>query len=458
MYLIKKYDENIACRTIAHGMDVFHRAYADGDSYYHVCRQDGSLYDIEHFDNGESIRQFMPPYVQGPELLPNYRIYDENDTSLMDMELLNAYTAYICKEVTEYSIVVARILLKHTQKDVYFSNDLIYSFIAPAPRLHVNAQLPEIDGALILTGPYGRPFYEKNDLTRERSDITVFHSLLIPQWIFQGKDRSKLKYVTFQSSASSKGIVSLLDLCNRMENYFVRWGLKVVIAGDHIAKYDLRQMRKYFRLNEVPDDMCEENTAFIRGTLGLYASWGFMQIEPELHLDIFSDKLKSDMEEYRQAVFRGRKALGVLIRGTDYHTVGFTGERAMATTAEMIPLIHEWIELYKYDMIFLATEDLDVLKEMFTEFGGMIYAIAQERHTVAEVKKTVTIDALERQLYSPKEYDDRVMETTINYMYALYMLAHCDSLIVSGKSNGVDIARSFNEGKYAHYYQFNQQK
>lgn len=56
-------------------------------------------------------------------------------------------------------------------------------------------------------------------------------------------------------------------------------------------------------------------------------------------------------------VLSDRKALGVLIRGTDYKVVGFHGPRMQAPVEEMLPMIKEWVENDGYEEIFLATED-----------------------------------------------------------------------------------------------------
>ena len=86
--------------------------------------------------------------------------------------------------------------------------------------------------------------------------------------------------------------------------------------------------------------------------------------------NILKDGLRAEMYEYFDALFGGKKVLGVLIRGTDYYTTGQVGERIMADVEDMIPVIDEWLKEDNYDLIFLASEDADVCEKMSKKYGG----------------------------------------------------------------------------------------
>ena len=64
------------------------------------------------------------------------------------------------------------------------------------------------------------------------------------------------------------------------------------------------------------------------------------------------------------------------------------------------------------------------------------------------------ISELEKQTNSPDHYEDAVEDTTVNYIYAVYTLSRCESLIGSGVNNGYNMALSLNGGKYRRVYQF----
>lgn len=126
----------------------------------------------------------------------------------------------------------------------------------------------------------------------------------------------------------------------------------------------------------------------------------------------------------------------------------------MATVPQMLPTIHQWMDEDQYDSIFLATEDKDILEQMKTAFGKKVIAVAQERHSVSELKKDQILSDLEKNIYSEEEYDKMIEDTTVNYFYALYMLSRCDSFLCSGKCNGWDIVNEFNKGKFLRSYKF----
>ena len=64
------------------------------------------------------------------------------------------------------------------------------------------------------------------------------------------------------------------------------------------------------------------------------------------------------------------------------------------------------------------------------------------------------INELEKQIYTEKEYDDRVIDTTINYYYALHLLSRCDAFMCSGQNNGWDTVNAMNGGKFERKYKF----
>ena len=161
------------------------------------------------------------------------------------------------------------------------------------------------------------------------------------------------------------------------------------------------------------------------------------------------------MDEYFDAVFGGKKVLGVLIRGSDYITSGLSGVRKQATAEEMIPEIDRWLEEENYDLVFLATEDSDILNQMYEKYGNKLKAISQERFSVKDFKDTKLISEYEKKNAQGKEYDITVEDTTINYFYALYLLSKCAGFMCSGQCNGYFVVLAFNDGKFERQYKFN---
>ena len=119
-----------------------------------------------------------------------------------------------------------------------------------------------------------------------------------------------------------------------------------------------------------------------------------------------------------------------------------------------MPMIDRWIEADGYDIVFLATEDRDAYEKMKQRYGKKLRAISQERFAVSDFKDVTLISELEKKANAPEHYQDAVEDTTVNYIYAVYTLSRCESLIGSGFNNGYNMALSLNGGKYRRAYQF----
>ena len=141
---------------------------------------------------------------------------------------------------------------------------------------------------------------------------------------------------------------------------------------------------KYFRFSENPTDSDETNTIYVTDLTTVSLTYLSSKISAEIDTSVLSDIFSAELDEYAEAVLSDHNVLGILIRGTDYIASKMSGARKMATVDEMLPMIHEWIEEDKYDRIFLATEDQDILERMREEFGSMVIAISQESHRVSD--------------------------------------------------------------------------
>ena len=73
---------------------------------------------------------------------------------------------------------------------------------------------------------------------------------------------------------------------------------------------------------------------------------------------------------------------------------------------------------------------------------------------VPDFKDVTLISELEKKINPAEAYEGSVEDTTVNYIYAVYLLSKCDSLIGSGMNNGYNMAVSLNQGKYKKVYQF----
>ena len=284
-------------------------------------------------------------------------------------------------------------------------------------------------------------------------DVNAFHNIFFFQWILDGKKKSDFRYITAYIPEFT-GICAVLAFVKRFNSAFSYFGLRFIVTGDRVGKFKTEMMDKYFSLSLSGDDATEDNTLTVSNTYIAVMTKCVFEADQMLNADIFSDRFRVELEEYHEAVFRNRKTVGILIRGTDYISSGLSGERLMATVPQMIPMIRKWIDEDHYECIFLATKDADILEQMREEFGSSVIAISQERFRVSDFRQGQIISELEKETKDQSEYDASVEDTTINYLYAIYLLSRCESFMCSGQCNGWDVVMQLNEGEFLRSYKF----
>ena len=452
MFIIENYNENIECKTLSHSPNVFHEALKDGEKYYHVKNDNGDDYDILYKGNTEWFGDRLPKYVD--KMIPEYLSYDEGDRDTLEIDFLNSYSKFIVLKLTEYSIAVARAVLKYTDKHVYFMDQRILWFVDDSPYLHIGEMPIEDENTLYLVGPLGAGYIKGEKPNNKKSDIFVFNSLFFMQYLLNGRNRSDVKYLKLPLENSISGLSGLLISISGISEFAKEIGMNTVYNGELLGKFNVADFNKYFKLDLHKEDSTDDNTCCVDNVYFIFLTWRYYSLKEIVTTDILQEKFLNDLNEYADVILNNRKALGVLIRGTDYKKVGFNGSRAQASVDDMFPLINKWLDEDLYDIIFLATEDLDVLNKMIKLYGNKVVSIAQERHKADEFKKGQVINDFEKQIYSKNEYDYRVLDTSINYFYALYLLSKCDSFMCSGQNNGWDTVLSLNGGRFNKTFRF----
>lgn len=327
-------------------------------------------------------------------------------------------------------------------------------FLEENERLHIGKTPIEDEKTVYLVGPLGSDYIKGDAPSNKKSDIYVFNNLFFIQYLLNGRKRKDVKYIKLPLDNSPSGLSGLLISISGITMFAKEIGFDVCYNEDTIGKFKVLELNKYFNINLYKEDSTKENTIETESIYFFFMTWRYYSLKEVVSTSILQDKFLQDLNEYADATIESRRALGVLIRGTDYKSVGFSGSRSQAAVKDMYPLIKEWMEDGKYDVIFLATEDLDVLNEMREIFKDKVITIAQERHTVDEFKKGQIINDFEKQIYSKEEYDYRIMDTSINYFYALYLLSKCEAFMSSGQNNGYDTVVSLNEGKFERVHRF----
>ena len=448
-----------ACTVLRHGEGVFHEALElvkKGESRFHAEGPDGTAYDLVYTENmqlfSRQMYMLITQITKGSALYAPFLDYDENDTENICLAFLGQFRRMEIETADEYSIAAARLALRHTDMEIWCRDGRISWFIGESGRLRITEELPEKGGADILriTGNPMEFGYAKRDWSRLCS-AAVFQNLFFWQAFARGKQVKYMQVALFET----EGIGGVLSSMSVAANLAALKGWKAYLKPGS-TRYPDRMLKKYFNIPFKPEDATESNTAFVDDIPCLYLTWLRFRYPANYDAGILNPRFRAEMEEYAEAVFRGRKILGVLARGTDYVTSKQGPESVHARVKDMVPLIREWIREDGYEKIFLATEDSDILDRMREEFPGMVLAVAQERHSVSELRKHKArmIYEFEKKIRTGEEYEAALEDTTVNYFYALYMLSRCDAFMCSGQCNGFDVVKAFRDGTFGREYKF----
>ena len=338
--------------------------------------------------------------------------------------------------------------------DIWCCDHRIFWFTGETDRFHIVDTFPEnrfADHTLYIQEQHRCGLEDGN--FKRLSAVYAFHNVFFLQWILNGRDLKQFKFLTLPINDAG-GIGALLSAYTRNQALAERLGLNFVAPDqDHFGKYPRSLVEKYFAVDIWNPEAMEENTLVVPGAVVINKTQYYTCLPGTLEVSAIAPGFKAEMDEYYDAVLGGKKVLGVLIRGSDYLAVGFSGTRMMASVEQMVPKIRQWMAEYGYEKVFLATEDSDILAQMKKEFGRNMIALAQERLSVRNLRQGQIITDYERE-NNKEDYEAKLEDTTINYFYALYILSRCDAFLCSGQCNGWDNVLSLNGGKYERSYKF----
>ena len=441
--------QNRDATTLNHGENIFHDALSGKENYYHVATEDGKFYDIAYTKNNDLVPEHYRNIKKGLDIYPSYLNYNENLVETLDLSLLKDNSQIFFHTLNEYSAVMARLALKYTKAEVYFLNPLAKIFIGENSRLHIVEKFPAADDETlqVIDETFLTGYLEGN--FHKISSAPAFHSIFFRQSLTNLK-LADVKYLEL-SIAKNVGVGGILSYYAQAEEIVRQAGWKIYLK-ENCTRYPQEMLQKYFKLASKPQDSTPDNTIYLPDVLVLGTTYHASKFKIEIDENILTENFRAEMDEYAQAVLGNHKVLGVLIRGTDYIVSKMGGVRQQATVDDMLPLIREWIDADGYDLIFLATEDQDILDRMRKEFGSMIRVVSQVRHSVKDFENMKLLSELEK-----KEQSDNaglVEDNTVNYFYALYLLSKCQSFTASGQCHGWNVVNSFNHGKFKRRHKF----
>ena len=147
------------------------------------------------------------------------------------------------------------------------------------------------------------------------SSMPAFHNVFFWQWLTD-KPFEQIRYVEM-ILYKDLGLGAILNRVYAYNRLFSRKGWRAFLSPGS-SRYSDELLMRYFAVDGRPVDADGENTVVADNMTPLVTTWQFQQYGQGIEADVFRPEFRAQLEEYAEAVLGGRKALGVLIRGSDY--------------------------------------------------------------------------------------------------------------------------------------------
>ncbi len=459
MYLIEQIDKTMNLDqgegfVLEHSPQIFHEAHRSGKDRVRVHNSGGEDYELVKICNDDYRSNYSKMRWKDELFFFDYERYDENLLETIYLPFLQRCTKVVIEEASEYSVVLARLVLLYTDCSLIYNDRRLEWFIDKNDRAVYEAVSPDASDAsdenvLIIKKEEN---VESMDKTfRSMGPIEAFQNV----FFLQGAglyNLEKIKYIEV-SMDKDAGIGSILINASRFSQAFMDMGLRLVFTQSMLGHYPTSFLNYFFSINPDSSFVNEENTIHI-SSVPIITTYFSKHYPPVIKKNIFQERFLNEVEEYIAAVKVDKRVLGVLIRGTDYVLINRNTLRRMASVDAIIPVVEEWMQKYGYEKVFLATEDQNILEDMKEYFGKRMFVISQVRYSVLNMEEMKLLSDMEKE--SNDEYENTMIDDTVNYLYALHMLAHCEAFICSGLCNGYYLTMDINEDCFEHVGLFKQ--
>lgn len=184
-----------------------------------------------------------------------------------------------------------------------------------------------------------------------------------------------------------------------------------------------------------PNDSME----FFNNSDGLQDEWRIIA----RNYMIIRDDIKSEADEFSTKLFKGKRVLGVALRGTDYVALRPHGHPIQPPVDTVIKDAQKMLEEYRCDGIYLSTEDETIIEEFRKVFGKACIVF---NRSLLSYNGGWIIDCLNNENPTGKDVSGR------NYLISILLLTKTNVLLSSRASSNVG-AKMITEGwEYEHYY------
>ena len=133
----------------------------------------------------------------------------------------------------------------------------------------------------------------------------------------------------------------------------------------------------------------------------------------------------------KKLFFNSNNVLGVKIRGTDYITMKLRNHPIPPKLDDVISDVKNMILKYKYDWVFIASEDERIKERFIKAFIGKIKYL--------KYKNKINYDFNSREIIIKNKNVIGNIEYAKNYLMNIYILTKCTDIVMTRGSGGAGI-------------------
>lgn len=401
--------------------------------------------------------------------------YNIND-SRIDYELLDRGEVYLFFTFEEYTYQIARIVQReYPHKYIFFLDQNAGLFFSETPYLHIISSIADLYNKyrmciskVILTIDSQKEFlnnYMRAIIKRYRS-LSVMTSLFWKRNVtaYGKKNPDKLFYV-IKDRLGGSGLGDMIKRALLKAAMVKEKPGNIIPIIDFSAEGDWNQFTEgsgenawtlYFE--QISDISLKEVYESENVIVSSHDGWDVFN--PYYHeKNCFMDwksmfqkylHINNKAMRYIDALYtktvppEKSRVLGVIGRGTDYHSEKSVGTPKPKETQAFIQEVERYAKQWRCEYIFLATEDKAVYESfMKSSIKEKIIAVDQERIDYCDERnKNLFLYEIKKRDHKGGYFD------SLQYLGILYILSKCDCLMSTCFCGAVQCAVGMNNGKY----------
>ncbi len=138
-------------------------------------------------------------------------------------------------------------------------------------------------------------------------------------------------------------------------------------------------------------------------------------------------EIEKECDKYIAEHFSGKKVLGILCRGTDYLMSKPSGHPVQPEPEQVITDAKHLLEKYGIDLIYLATEDLNIWEAFNKAFPGIVISFQKSHFTTSASEN---INEIANKTHSP-------FERNKEYLSSIHILSRCNYFLAGATSGSI---------------------